>query len=102
MSLFLEIKLKQRYLLDDLPDLSRCDVRAYGIGGDLRQDGEAMGASPLEAQLPCLYKPWLLCSDRDKDPSLDKEGTSVKEVFNMQERNGAGESNSGMLFCYHK
>lgn len=34
-----------------------------------------MGASLLEAQLPCLCKPWLFCSDRGKDPS-GKEGTS--------------------------
>jgi len=99
----LGIKLEQRYLLDDLAVLSRCDGRDVVFHmGALRQDGEVVGASLLEAHLPCLYKPCLLCSDGGKDFSLDKEGTSVKWFFNMQERNRAGERNSELLFCYHK
>lgn len=75
------IKPEQRSVLDDLPELSGCDGRGYGIGAALRQDGEAMGAFLLEAQLLCLHKLCLLCSDRGKDPSLDMVGDISQTDF---------------------
>lgn len=46
--------IKSKDLLDD--ELSRYDGRGCDIGHALRQDGEALVTSLLEAQLPCLYK----------------------------------------------
>lgn len=58
LSLFLWIKWKQRSLLDDLPELSSCAGSKCGIGGALRQDGEAVGLlfCLLETQISILYK----------------------------------------------
>lgn len=84
--------------MDDLPELSSYADRGCGIGGALRQDDEA--GSLLSWKLKSQFHINPSCPYWQRQGPLGQVGrTSGKQVFNMKEKNGAGESNSGLLFC---